>query len=100
MMRRVAVLLYTGVTSLVLSGLLGMVPRANAHTQLRVYGLWHCSPDACSWASAPNMATCDTQNHWISDRRNGSPSVNLVVLRFVNPVKLKNLAPDSTPVKV
>src|SRR2546430_8566648 len=28
---------------------------ANAQTQLQVYGLWHCSPDACSWASVPNM---------------------------------------------
>src|SRR5258708_14148995 len=99
MMRRVAVLLYTGVTSLVLSGLLGMVPRANAQTQLQVYGLWHCSPDACSWASAPNMTTFDTQNHWIIDRGNGSPSVNLVVLSFVNPVKLMNLTTDSTTVK-
>src|SRR5258708_11998905 len=99
MMRRVAVLLYTGVTSLVLSGLLGMVPRANAQTQLQVYGLWHCSPDACSWTAAPNMITFDTQNHWMIDRGNGSPSVNLVVLGFGDSVKVVNLTTDSNKVK-
>ena len=70
----------------------------SAQTQLQVYGLWHCSPDACSWASVPNMTTFDTQNHWIVDRGNGSPSVNLVVLSFVDPVKLMNLTNDSTTV--
>jgi len=92
MMRKFAVLLYVGVTVLFLSV-------AKAQTQLQVYGLWHCSTDACSWAAAPNMTTFDTQNHWIIDRGNGSPSVNLVVLSFVNPQKLMNLTTDSTDTK-
>jgi len=71
---------------------------ANAQTQMQVYGLWHCYSDACSWASVPNMTTFDTDNHWILDRGNGSPSANLVVLSFVNPVKLMNLTNDSTTV--
>lgn len=96
MTRKGAVLLYLGMTSLVLSGLLGLIPLANAQIQIQVYGLWHCSSDACSWAAAPNMTTFDTQNHWIIDRGNGSPSVNLVVLSFVNPLKLMNLTTDST----
>src|ERR1051326_5681321 len=90
-MRRIAALLSTGVAGLLLSGLLGMAPCLNAQTQIQVYGLWHCSSDACSWAAAPNMTTFDTQNHWIIDRGNGRPSVNLVVLSFVNPLKLMNL---------
>jgi hypothetical protein len=98
-MRKIAVLLYAGVTGMVLAALLGMVPRANAQTQLQVYGLWHCGSDACSWAAAPNMTTFDTQNHWIIDRGNGSPSVNLVVLSFVSPLKLMNLTTDSTTTK-
>ncbi len=92
MMRKFAVLPYVGVTVLFLSV-------AKAQTQLQVYGLWHCSTDACSWAAAPNMTTFDTQNHWIIDRGNGSPSVNLVVLSFVNPQKLMNLTTDSTDTK-
>ena len=59
-----------------------LLPRVNA--QIQVYGLWHCYDDACSWASVPNMTTFDTNNHWIIDRGNGSPSVNVVVLSFVD----------------
>ncbi len=99
MTRKCAVLLYLGMTSLVLPEMLGLIPLANAQTQIQVYGLWHCSSDACSWAAAPNMTTFDTQNHWIIDRGNGWPSVNLVVLSFVNPLKLMNLTTDSTDTK-
>lgn len=68
----------------------------SVQAQIQVYGLWHCYDDACSWASIPNMTTFDTNNHWIIDRGNGSPSVNVVVLSFVNPVKLMNLTTDAT----
>jgi len=71
-----------------------LLPQLNA--QIQVYGLWHCWDDACSWASVPNMTTFDANNHWIIDRGNGSPSVNVVVLSFVNPVKLMNRTTDST----
>src|SRR5689334_9826735 len=67
----------------------------NAHAQMQVYGLWHCYTDACSWASVPDMTLFDTNNHWIIDRGDGHPSVNVVVLSFVNPVKLMNLTTDS-----
>ena len=73
-------------------------PSANAQTQIQVYGLWHCSTDACGWTTAPDMTAFDFDNHWIIDRGNGSPSVNLVVLSFVNPVKLMNLTTDSITV--
>lgn len=73
-------------------------PPSSAQTQIQVYGLWHCFTDACSWASVPDLTTFDADNHWIIDRGNGSPSVNLVVLSFVNPVKLMNLTTDSTTV--
>ncbi len=99
MKRNFAAMRYAAVTALSLSCALLTVPGVNAQTQLQVYGLWHCSTDACSWAAAPNMTTFDTQNHWIIDRGNGSPSVNLVVLSFVNPVKLMNLTTDSTDTK-
>src|SRR5205085_10582290 len=72
-----------------------LVTPASAQYQMQVYGLWHCYTDACSWASVPDMTTFDTDNHWIVDRGNGHPSANLVVLSFVNPVKLMNLTTDS-----
>jgi hypothetical protein len=74
---------------------------AGAQYQMQVYGLWHCYDDACSWASVPNMTTFDTNNHWIIDRNRDNtfhPSVNVVVLSFVDPVKLMNLTNDSATV--
>ncbi len=69
-----------------------------AQTPMQVYGVWHCYTDGCNWFSVPNMTTFDTDNHWIIDRGNGSPSVNVVVLSFVNPVDLMNLANSSNTV--
>jgi hypothetical protein len=74
---------------------------AQSSYQMQVYGLWHCYSDACSWASVPNMTTFDTDNHWIIDRNLNNtyqPSVNVLVLSFVDPVKLMNLTNDSTTV--
>ena len=46
------------------------------------------------------MTDFDTKNHWMIDRGDGSglPSVNLVVLSFVQPTKLLNLTNDSQTV--
>jgi len=77
--------------------LLSAFPMA-AQTAISVYGAWHCYTDGCSWASVPNMTSFDTDNRWLIDRdMNGTylPSVNLVVLSFVQPVKLMNLTNDS-----
>src|ERR1700722_3681503 len=64
-------------------------------TQMQVYGAWHCGSDFCTWASVRDMTDFDAKNHWIIDRGDGSPSVNLVVLSFVNPLKLLNQTNDA-----
>jgi len=64
-------------------------------TNVSVYGAWHCGSDFCSWASVRNMTDFDTRNHWLIDRGDGSPSVNLVVLSFVQPLKLLNKTNDA-----
>jgi hypothetical protein len=61
---------------------------------IQVYGVWHCGSDLCGWGTIRDMADFDRNNHWLIDRGDGSPSVNLVVLSFVNPLKLLNLAND------
>ncbi len=76
-----------------------IAPSAAAATQVQVYGAWLCGTDECTWASAPNMTTFDTDNHWLIDRGDGIPSVNLVVLAFVNPLKLLDQTTDSGDVK-
>src|SRR4051812_34811117 len=67
-------------------------------TPISVYGAWLCSSDACGWGTVRDMTDFDTKNHWLIDRGNGSPSVNLVVLSFVNPLKLLNKTNDAANV--
>jgi hypothetical protein len=56
----------------------------------QIYGSWHCGNDACTWATVRDMTDFDHNNHWLIDRGDGRPSVNLVVLSFVNPLTLLN----------
>src|SRR6476469_5404905 len=67
-------------------------------TPLQIYGAWHCGNDACTWGTVREMADFDTKNHWMIDRGDGVPSVNLVVLSFVNPLKLLNKTTDAQTV--
>lgn len=68
---------------------------ASALTAISVYGAWHCGNDFCTWASVRNMTDFDTRNRWLIDRGNGQPSVNLVVLSFVHPLRLLNKTNDA-----
>ena len=70
---------------------------STAQTPMQIYGAWHCGSDFCTWSSVRNMTDFDTKNHWIIDRGDGSgqPSVNLIVLSFVNPLRLLNKTNDA-----
>ncbi|HYP29397.1 MAG TPA: hypothetical protein VE262_21985 [Blastocatellia bacterium] len=69
--------------------------RAQSATPISVYGAWHAGNDFCTWASVRDMTDFDNKNRWLVDRGNGSPSVNLVVLAFVHPLKLLNKTTDA-----
>ena len=69
-----------------------------AATPIQVYGSWHCGNDACTWASVRNMTDFDNMNHWLVDRGDGRPSVNLVVLSFVHPYRLLKKTNDTQTV--
>lgn len=58
--------------------------------EISIYGAWHCGNDYCTWSSVRDMDEFDKKNHWLIDRGDGSglPSVNLVVLSFVHPLRL------------
>ncbi|MEV6109210.1 hypothetical protein AB0M28_31560 [Streptomyces sp. NPDC051940] len=68
---------------------------ATAATPLQIYGAWHCSDDYCTWSTARSVAEFDSKNHWLIDRGDGRPSVNLIVLSFVEPLKLLNKTNDA-----
>ena len=67
-------------------------PRA---TPIQVYGAWHCGAGACLWGSVRDMSEFDRKNHWLIDRGDGRPSVNLVVLSFVHPLRALNGTTDA-----
>jgi Glycosyl hydrolases family 18 len=83
-----------GMSGIVVLSLLLWSGAARA-TQIEIYGAWHCGNDFCTWGTVRDMTNFDTNNHWMIDRGDGSPSVNLVILSFVNPLKLLNQTNDS-----
>ena len=68
---------------------------ATTATPMQIYGAWHAGNDACSWATVRTVTEFDSKNHWLIDRGNGQPSVNLIILSFVNPLKLLNKTTDA-----
>src|SRR5215471_3051971 len=69
-----------------------------AATPIQVYGAWHAGNDYCIWGSVRTIQEFDSKNHWLIDRGDGTslPSVNVVVLSFVHPLKLLNQTTDAT----
>jgi hypothetical protein len=66
-----------------------------ALTPVQVYGAWHCGNDYCTWSAVRSITEFDSKNHWLVDRGDGRPSVNLVVLSFVNPLSLLRQTTDA-----
>lgn len=61
---------------------------------IQIFGVWHCGSDLCGWDHIRELSEFDSRNHWLIDRGDGVPAVNLVVLSFVNPLKLLNRTTD------
>jgi hypothetical protein len=84
--------------SLCILGAAALAPSLTARaTPISVYGAWHCGNDFCTWASVRDMNDFDLKNRWLVDRGDGTglPSVNLVVLSFVHPLRLLNKTTDA-----
>jgi hypothetical protein len=62
-----------------------------------VYGAWHCGNDYCTWSTVRDISEFDAKNHWLIDRGDNTPSVNLVVLSFVHPLDLLNKTTEADP---
>jgi len=68
---------------------------AQAASPIDIYGTWHCGDDYCTWSTVRDRVEFDQKNHWIIDAGDGLPSVNLVVLAFVNPLRLLEKTNDA-----
>jgi len=80
---------------LLLLALAAALPASASATPVSVYGAWLCGNDACTWAGVRDMTDFDARNRWLINRGDGVPSVNLVVLSFVQPLKLLNRTTDA-----
>jgi hypothetical protein len=69
--------------------------RPAAATPIQIYGAWHCGSDFCTWSAMRDMTEFDVKNRWLINRGDGRPSVNLVILSFVHPLRLLNLTTDT-----
>jgi hypothetical protein len=68
----------------------GPTPTLTPATPIQIFGVWHCGNHYCDWSLVRDMTEFDQANHWLIDRGDGRPSVNLVVLSFINPLKMLN----------
>ena len=65
---------------------------------IQLFGAWHCGNHYCDWSLVRNTAPgaeFDVANRWLIDRGDGRPSVNMVVLSFLEPLKLLNHTTDA-----
>ena len=86
--------------AILVAGLLvsGAAAQAQTTSPIQVYGAWHCGSDYCTWSTVRNATDFDTKNHWLIDRGDGHPSVNVVVLSFVHPLRLLQQTNDAQTV--
>jgi len=68
-------------------------PLAETPTPMQVFGVWHCGNHYCDWNEDIDLTAFDRANRWLVDRDMDAstaevPSVNLVVLSFVNPLTM------------
>jgi hypothetical protein len=42
-------------------------------TPIQIFGAWHCSDDACTWATVRTVNDFDSKNHWLIDRDGTGP---------------------------
>ena len=75
-------------------------PTGDIQTPIQIYGAWHAGNDYCIWGSIRDSVEFKSKNNWLLDRGDGSgkPSVNIVILSFVQPLKLLNKTNDATTV--
>ena len=64
-------------------------------TPIQIFGVWHAGNHYADWSLVRDIDEFDAANHWIIDRGDGVPSVNLVVLSFVHPMRLLNKTTDA-----
>ena len=72
-------------------------PPPTTVTPIQIFGVWHAGNHYADWSVPREYAEFDEANHWIVDRGDGIPSVNLVVLSFLQPLDVLHLTTETYP---
>ncbi len=67
-------------------------------TPIQILGVWRAGNHYADWSLLRDMDGFDKANRWIIDRGDGEPSVNLVVLSFLQPMEVLNNTNDGTAI--
>jgi len=76
-------------------------PSPGGSSPIDIFGIWHAGNHYADWAllrDTLEFGEFDVANHWIIDRGDGTPSVNLVVLSFLHPMRVLNKQNDDVTV--
>jgi len=85
----VAAVLFGAISTAAGKGRSAPPPLAETPTPMQVFGVWHCGNHYCDWNEEVDMVAFAETNRWLLERTpGGTPAVNVVVLSFVNPLRL------------
>jgi hypothetical protein len=76
----------------------GEPPPPPEPTPIQIFGVWHAGNHYADWTLPREPGEFDQANHWLIDRGDGRPSVNLVVLSFLQPMEVLNQTNDATTI--
>jgi len=69
-------------------------PDPSDREPLQIFGVWHAGNHYADWAFPRQPGEFDEANRWIIAGNYGKPSVNLVVLSFLQPMQVLEMDPE------
>lgn len=64
---------------------------------IQIFGVWHAGDHYADWSQQIDLEQFDRDNGWLIRGADGNPSVNVVVLSFLQPLDVLNLTTDDNP---
>lgn len=64
---------------------------------IQIFGVWHAGDHYADWSQKIDMVQFDIDNNWLISGADDYPSVNVVVLSFLQPMDVLNLTTDINP---
>lgn len=68
-------------------------PPPGGTTPMQIFGVWHAGNNFADWSLPRELVEFDQANNWIIAGNNGEPSVNLVILSFLQPLEVLSMDP-------